>query len=305
MDLKKLLYLLTLVFSSSHVFGWSNKRSSSVKCVRSDQWTDDLLHQEFESVLYKIRKANIITKPFPHIEIRGWLSDCMYNALLAELPAIEMYTPLEYAGTLPDYQAITMEGACINDTKCDLPSQVCPYSPDKCQGQPHYTNLHFHDSNATKGLVLLDSDAREKHPLWSKLFHFVHSQNFSRTLYDKLALPDGSAIPLWKQKLVKDSPLMNSAAVRVDPYNYHLSPHIDMNEKVCTWQFFHPAGHQLADKGAGTRFYVPKKEFNFTMNDKLNPRWLDYRYSITCNPHIVFAFNHFVRCIVDAAISTS
>ena len=44
----------------------------------------------------------------------------------------------------------------------------------------------------------------------------------------------------YKRRLIEGHPLRNSAALRVEPDQYHLTPHVDMFQKVVTWQFFHP-----------------------------------------------------------------
>lgn len=156
---------------------------------------------------------------------------------------------------------------------------------------------------------------RHKFPLWMQAFRLVHSRNFTHLLYHKFATDTG--IPRWKQALVqvvnyddkenrrdaaavaaaaKDegrsldkerhnqryniTELRNTAALRIEPKGYHLSPHVDRYEKLVTWQFFHPETDELKNKKVGTFFYRPKPEYEgmFEIHTEDNPNWMDYKF---------------------------
>ena len=144
--------------------------------------------------------------------------------------------------------------------------------------------IPMHSQSATKGLTLtVDRDA-SKYPLWVQAFRLVHSRNFTHALYKKFATPTG--IPQYKQQQVleqaggvsKVAKLRNTAALRIEPTSYHLSPHIDRYEKLVTWQFFHPQTYELQNRSVGTQFYKIRDDFMFDINDRLNPKWLNYSY---------------------------
>lgn len=149
--------------------------------------------------------------------------------------------------------------------------------------------MQLHNRTVTQGETLtVDSDAT-KYPLWTQAFRLVHSKNFTGLLYKKFTSPD-SGIPDYKRKEIEDQArkeggdvatvLRNSAALRIEPTSYHLTPHVDMYEKVVTWQYFHPENADLEHRLVGTRFYNLKAAFldKVELKDRMNPSWLDYSH---------------------------
>merc|ERR1712014_265198 len=102
--------------------------------------------------------------------------------------------------------------------------------------------------------------------------------------------------------------MCSSASLRIEPVQYHLTPHIDWSDKVITWQMFVPWNRDLEDRGVGTRFYRPKPNYTFIMDDKCNPEWLDYRLfdqvvEQRVIPNSFFAFAPNSRSFHGAAIT--
>jgi len=267
-----------------------------------DKWSDEAVHQEFETALQKIKDAPIIHEPFDHFFVKDLFSDTFYKALMEELPPPSTYHSGPYPGTSPTYRALHVSSDIRNGTHVHVPEQCFNQRPDKhkAAGSDLTTkrnkagcwleDVQLHDTKARNGLTLtVDQDA-SKYPLWVQAFRLVHSRNFTHLLYSKFASDTG--IPQYKQDEVqrqaagdggaqpgtKIAKLRNTAALRIEPTSYHLTPHVDRYEKLVTWQYFHPETMELANRTVGTQFYEIKPEFQnkFEIQDKRNPAWLGY-----------------------------
>ena len=267
------------------------------------EWSDEAVHNEFQQALQKIRDAPIIHEPFDHFHVPNLFSDKFYQALMKELPPPDEYTAAPYPGTKPFYNAYHLSSPDLLKTKKDGHVHL----PKECFNQQKFVKKHnstdinnkrrkagcwleevqLHNPKATQGLTLtVDKDA-SKYPLWVQAFRLVHSRNFTHTMYEKFSTPTG--IPQYKQKQVTKQAqkegvavanLRNTAALRIEPTSYHLTPHVDRYEKLVTWQFFHPQTFELENRTVGTQFYRLKPEYEgtFEINDQLNPEWLDYSH---------------------------
>lgn len=247
-------------------------------------WDDESVRREFESAIHKIKQAEVIHEPFDHISVHGLFSGEFYEALMKELPPHSAYDERAYAGTSPQYAAVHLDNELGGHKKLHIPESC---GKDKDAGcWKEVVSLHGRESSM--GRILTVETNMSSYPLWNQAIRLVHSKNFTVTLYDKFATDTG--IPKYKREEIKQraeaegkdsaSTLRNSAALRIEPTSYHLTPHIDMFQKVVTWQFFHPENFDLQNRQVGTRFYTLKPPFqnNIVMNDAANPKWLDYSH---------------------------
>lgn len=250
--------------------------ATSGKASKSSEWDYPRIRKEFERVLGRIREAPIIHEPFPHIEVPELLSDTFYAALMDELPPITDYHKVQYAGTAPTYDVLDTD-----QFNTSTPLRV----PEECRAKDtegkrcFFKTRQLHDDGYKTGLAFKAGVKLERrYPLWNRMYQLFHSLNFTRTLVDKFSLEDGRGIPMWKRARwnLTDGPLLNSAALRIEPSRYHLAPHVDIMEKLVTWQFFHPVDFSVADRKVGTRFYRPKAGLNMNVDDVKNPQWMDY-----------------------------
>ena len=276
-------------------------------------WTDEAVHAEFQHALTKIRDAPIIHEPFDHFFVKDLFSDKFYTALMEELPPPKSYQPARYPGTDPKYKAYQVAASKIgNGTHVHIPTDC---GENKKSAACWKQNVQLHSKKATKGLTLtVDQDA-SRYPLWVQAFRLIHSRNFTHLLYSKFATDTG--IPQYKQEAVKNQTepgsdeihLRNTAALRIEPTSYHLTPHVDRYEKLVTWQYFHPQSMELVDRGVGTQFYKIKSEYadKFEIQDIENPNWLDYKYFDSVKeqpvvPNYFFSFAPNTRSWHGAAI---
>ena len=234
-------------------------------------WDNAAVKDEFEKALNRIASASIVYEPFPHLVVERLFSTHFYKKLMKELPDPSQYEVQSYAGTKPTYHAIQVDGE--TDGVCQVPKDCS--RQNETQGACYKRKVQLHDDAFSTGRALTAEAAPSRYPFWIQAFRFVHSVNFTSLLTAKFSLPGGLGIPLWKREHIAGASLRNTAALRIEPTEYHLTPHIDLAAKVVTWQFFHPTGTQLANRKLGTFFYRPKKA-SFTMNDRANPPWLDY-----------------------------
>ena len=211
---------------------------------------------------------------------------------MEELPSPSIYSDQSYAGTAPNYNALHLSNDLKNQRKTKL------FIPSDCDGGKNgcwSKNVNLHSPNARRGKVLTTENNTTKYPLWTQALRLVHSRNFTGLLYDKFATYTG--IPTYKLAELMDQAkgedistiLRNSAALRIEPTSYHLTPHVDMFQKVVTWQFFHPINGDLKDRLAGTRFYSLKPELRdiVEVEDRKNPSWLDYSHFEPVKEHPV------------------
>lgn len=239
----------------------------------SSTWSNALIHDELLNALQRIAAAPIQPTPFPHVRVNGLFSDRFYAALMAELPHHSAYTRQEYAGTNPNPPVY-----CVR--KNDVAHSV--RVPDDCKGSEsgpsacYSKTVNVHSENARKGSTLFVQQTPRLYPLWLQAFRLVHSTNFTQLLVDKFSLDGEQGVPRWKRKHAHGYPLKNTAALRVEPTQYHLTPHIDVKEKIVTWQFFHPKSSELSGRGMGTFFYKPKAGLRLQVDDRKNPRWMAY-----------------------------
>uniref|UniRef100_A0A7S1ZNC1 Uncharacterized protein n=1 Tax=Ditylum brightwellii TaxID=49249 RepID=A0A7S1ZNC1_9STRA len=248
-------------------------------------WTDEAVHEEFQNVMQKIKDAPIIHKPFDHFFVKDLFSEKFYQALMKELPPPSTYAKRRYPGTDPKYKAYQVSSTNIpNGTHVHIPSD-CKVKGNNELRKCWMQNVKLHSSKATTGRTLtVDQDA-SRYPLWVQAFRLIHSRNFTHTMYKKFATPTG--VPEYKQMAVKNQTepgcemnLRNTAALRIEPTSYHLTPHVDRYEKLVTWQFFHPEFMELLDRQVGTQFYEIKPEYRnkFEIEEIENPNWLDYKF---------------------------
>jgi hypothetical protein len=206
--------------------------------------------------------------PFPHLVVEELFSRSFYRELLNELPSPSEYHRQVYAGTEANHKIINVEpeqrGVCSIPKDCGVKNGVC-----------FQKQVRLHDRHFNTGLVLTANAAPKRYPFWVQAFRLVHSMNFTSLLASRFSLPNGIGIPQWKRDFMAGSPLRNQAALRIEPTEYHLAPHIDMRSKVVTWQLFHPKHDGLRSRGMGTYFYRAKK-MSFQVDDRANPEWLDY-----------------------------
>ena len=190
-------------------------------------------------------------------------------------------------------------------------------SPTATAAWPCFHNrLRTHSANSNSGWALTMQRmirTPSLYPLWLQVFRLAHSANFTTLLVHRFsgggdgeeeALPphqSRAGIPAWKQIHiagdVASMSLKNTAALRIEPVHYHLSPHVDVWEKLVTWQLFYPPSDVLQERGVGTLFFAPKPEYTgqFQVNDRLGVPWLDYRMfdvvkEIKVSPNRFYAF---------------
>ena len=250
---------------------------------RDQSWGRREVHKEFGRVLQRIMDATVVLEPFPHIAVSPLFSDGFYKRLMHELPGKDLYKPLRYAGTDPTYEGIRLAAAGMAGAKpLVIPDGCCLRSHRKNQPCRCYLDtLQLHDSRQKTGWAIPWHDSSfpsHRLPFWVQAFRLVHSSNFTSLLIDKFKLKAGKGVPLWKRKHIHNAHIVNTAAIRIEPTQYHLTPHIDVCSKIVTWQFFHPRTKELSDRGCGTYFFKPKPEHTFQMNDLRNPQWLAYEH---------------------------
>ena len=251
-------------------FEWDELLFDSI--ASSKRWNNALIYEELTSALQRIATAPVNAMPFPHISINGLFSDRFYKALMEELPDHSAYTRQAYAGTNPSPAVL-----CVRSN-----TQKLVRVPGDCNGTEsdssdcYRKTVHVHSTDANKGSTLFVQSTPRNYPFWLQAFRLVHSTNFTKLLVDKFSLDNHEGVPQWKRKHIKDYPLKNTAALRVEPEQYHLTPHIDVKEKIVTWQFFHPRTRELSGRGMGTFFYRPKPGLRMQVDDRKNPPWMDY-----------------------------
>jgi len=251
-------------------------RAEPQAAAANGKWDYHRVRREFERILGRIRESPVLYEPFPHIEVPELLSDEFYAALMAELPPIKEYKPASYAGTAPTYDVLDTE-SFNTATPVRFPEE-CQRKGDASQ-RCLFKNRQLHEDGFTTGLVFKAGKSLERRfPLWSRMYELFYSLNFTRALVEKFTLDDGMGIPAWKRAKwnLTHGSLKNSAALRVEPSHYHLAPHVDIFEKLITWQYFHPEDFALADRRAGTSFYRPKPGVHMRVDDSKNPQWMDY-----------------------------
>jgi hypothetical protein len=230
---------------------------------------------------------------------------------MKDLPPKSAYKEQIYAGTMPTYHGIKIVNGSSKQ-QMHVPQDCCKkYSPS-CQ-TCYWDEFQLHEKNISKGFALLEEDLKKTSP-WRHAFKLAYSLNFTNLLYRKFAQEKVGGIPEWKMRKLEKTfhsertlPLRNSVALRIEPEQYHLSPHIDIKTKIVTWQFFHPENRELEDKRMGTRFYRPRPEFHFDLDDKRNPEWLDYAYfdfvkELRVVPNFFFSFAPNTRSFHGAQI---
>jgi len=243
------------------------------------RWDNADVNIEFAQALHRIASAPIRHVPFPHFVVEKLFSQQFYKELMKELPPASQYKVQRYAGTHSKKNIIQLRG----DGACTIPKDC---SSEQGRGVCYHKTVRLHDRGFQAGRILTAQATPSRYPFWLQAFRFVHSVNFTSLLTSKLSLPGGLGIPPWKRTYIAGASLRNAAALRIEPTEYHLTPHIDLAFKVITWQLFHPTGKQLARRQLGTFFYRPKKGL-FTMDDKANPPWLDYSLFDTVLEHPV------------------
>jgi len=244
--------------------------------VAGGKWDYPRVRREYERVLGRIRESPVVYEPFPHIEVPELLSDEFYAALMAELPPVSEYKPAAYAGTAPTYDVLDTE-SFNTSTPVEVPEEC--RKKDGADKRCFFRTRQLHEDGFTTGLVFKAGKSLERrYPLWTRMYELFYSLNFTRALVEKFTLDDGKGIPAWKRAKwnLTHGSLKNSAALRIEPSHYHLAPHVDIMEKLITWQFFHPEDFSLADRRAGTSFYRPRPGVHMRVNDALNPQWMDY-----------------------------
>lgn len=216
------------------------EKSNIKKCGSDIDWTNDLIMEEFSAALSTIRRAKLIHDPFLHMEINGLFSTCFYSDLMKYFPQETEYTPNSYAGTDPYYDAIFID-KCLHSNSsqhlqisgrkpCIVPDEINVCKDSTVNRCPTQKRILLHDPTSTRGKTMFNKQVKDKYPLWFQMFRFVHSKNFTETLYQKLSRSNGVGIPLWKQRHLKKEKqsLRNSAAMRIESVHYHLTPHIDV-----------------------------------------------------------------------------
>jgi hypothetical protein len=291
----------------------------TLKVIAPDHptWTDEDVHTEFQNALQKIKDAPIVHEPFDHFFVKDLFSAKFYQALMNELPPPSTYQSAIYPGTDPVYRAYHLASDLQNRSHVHMPEQCFKKrsgehrNPEILQKRRKagcwLEDVQLHSPQATHGRTLTVNQDASAYPLWVQTFRLVHSRNFTHLMYSKFATDTG--IPEYKQKEVARQAegdtevgnLRNTAALRIEPTSYHLTPHLDRYEKLVTWQFFHPESRELENRTVGTQFYELKKEYQNTVevNDVKNPQWIDYSFfnSIKHQPVIPnyffsFAPNH-------------
>lgn len=293
-------------------------------CHPGKVWDDATLRRELLDALTRIRSALIVSEPFPFMRVEPLFSACFYADLLRELPKREAYEREAYAGTAPVYAGVVVNASRVatfvqgTGRTVAVPSDCCA-SADGAHDHPkktrhgcpcYHQQMQLHSRKSTTGLSLAQGRISEKHPLWLQAFRLVHSMDFTQLLVQRFSRND--AIPAWKQQHTRaayqTAALKNTAALRIEPTEYHLSPHVDVWQKLVTWQFFHPANDDLAGRGMGTIFYRPAVDI--TMEDRKNPPWLNYDSCTPVleqrvSPNAFFAFAPNDRSYHGAALDPS
>ena len=243
-------------------------------CAPGTRWDDISLRRELSNALERIRHAPIVHEPFAHLRVEPLFSECLYADLLADLPDKSAYRTQEYAGTSGKCDCIR-----VNETRARLFGRAVKIPQDCCSSVgpncPCYRERWTMHNSSKTGRVLPQSLLTDQHPLWVQAFRLVHSTDFTRLLVNRFSMEGG--IPAWKQRHLRPAyragTLKNTAALRIEPQQYHLSPHVDVWEKLVTWQFFHPADDELSSRGLGTLFYMPAAGVELKVDTQKNPSW--------------------------------
>jgi len=270
-------------------------------------WTDALVDHELALALHRLAVTPLSLEPFRHLDVDPLFSRCFYRALMQELPPSSHYTPRKYPGTLAKYDLLGFKNTAYFGREASakrplrIPEDCCSRRTaasgrSSCECFSHAEQLH--SLNHTLGLTLSIDQLPERFPMWTQAFRFVHSHNFTRLLVDRFSVDGG--IPKWKLEGVvrpacENNELRNTAGLRIEPNVYDLTPHIDVHQKIITWQYFHPSSEELRHRRMGTFFYRPKAGRRLQMNDRKNPSWLDWRFfdeavEMTATPNHFFAF---------------
>jgi len=293
---------------TSRPFHRQTASSASMSLLSEKTWDAAAIHKEFERALQKIHDAPIVHEPFDHFFVPQLFSGEFYGALMKELPSSDTYTKQSYAGTAPTYKSICLSPDLKNQISSnDSSSPPHIHIPSECTRGGHcwQEKMQYHATDKNEGMILTVNHNTDQYPLWRQMFQLVHSKNFTDMLYSKFAIPSG--IPEWKQQEVRKffdqetghiQNIRNSAAVRIDPTSYHLSPHIDMWPKLVTWQYFHPETNELENRNVGTQFFKLKSEYQhlIEMEEKKNPAWLDYSFFDQVKEHKVVPNYFFFLC---------
>lgn len=236
----------------------SSGQVPSIACPKK-VWTTELVRAELLAAVEKIRTAPLQQEPFAHVAVNNLFSDCFYQDLMRELPRKDAYTLRPYPGTNPyrewiDFteEAATWPGKFVVPQMCDM---------QDLRQRPCYRRFtKAHDEHFTMGRAITVSQARKTSPLWTQVFRLTYSMDFMGLLVRRFTGLAGDGIPEWKQRIVGTDPrnFRNSAALRIEPPEYHLAPHADISVKIVSWQFFHPPDNRLRDRRVGTIFYAPK-----------------------------------------------
>lgn len=313
------VFMYTLAAAKDVDSHWSDYTFEKLVGGERREWTDARVREELSWALQRIASAPIEAEPFPHINVPHLFSTTFYSALMTELPRPEEYTSKPYAGTHPSPRVFTLRHNLTAGAPIRVPADCVDTSQGGDATLPHASSqptalcfaktVHLHDQSSTKGSTLFVQEDPAKYPFWAQVFRLAHSSNFTRLLVDKF-LPKGTeaGIPQWKQEHILNSPLKNTAALRIEPHQYHLTPHIDVHQKIVTWQFFHPRTSELSGRGMGTFFYKPKKGINMVLNDRKDPLWMDYAHfdpvkEIPVLPNSFFSFAPNARSFHGANIS--
>ena len=299
--------------------------------THGDYWTDELMLEEIKAVLSKLETANMHMDPFPHISIHNFLSDCLYQDLMNELPDISAYKKLNYAGSYDTKELIFLEKCAkmkeedSDARRTQIPADVASVGENCHTATADHPNavccayqaeVRMHPVEVQSGNVLFSDDESfaQDYPLWSNIYRLVHSNNFTHTLVNRFIHTSGG-IPEWKKSILLKNgaltPLQNSAALRIEPSYYHLSPHIDLWQKAVTWQYFHPPSNELKDKGVGTFLYKLKGDYSHIfVSDYDNPTWFPYHFfdvvkELKASKNHFYAFAPNNRSFHGAAIDPS
>ena len=266
-------------------------------------WDDQLVADELMHALRRIAASPLSSEPFLHLDIDPLFSSCFYSALMQELPSPSEYKSQSYPGTYPHYKSIGLDSQQYFGREADSPLRI----PEQCCADTRsnrsscacfYHSQLLHDPAHSQGRTLSIANWPQRLPLWTQVFRLAHSLNFTRLLVDRFSVEGG--IPKWKLESVArpayaKALLRNTAGLRIEPNVYDLTPHIDIHQKIVTWQFFHPESEELRHRRMGTFFYRPKAGRQLQVNDRANPPWLDWDFfepvrELRATPNHFFAF---------------
>lgn len=128
-------------------------------CAPGTRWDDESLRRELLYALERIRRAPLVSMPFPHLRVEPLFSDCLYRDLLHELPAMTAYTQQAYPGTYPAMNGVWLNAtrARQSDRPVSIPGDCCTAAAagvanSKCIC--YYKNWQLHDSAYTTGWAL-------------------------------------------------------------------------------------------------------------------------------------------------------